>query len=148
MSNLNQLLIFRNSLSEDNKQICVGGQEGEDSCSGDSGGPLMIQNGNPPRWFLLGIVSYGASDCGKKDAPAVYTNVPQYIEWIRRKVLLSGPVSRSTSSKSSTPSIDKVKSTPGKVSKRMNDNLEPVLGLARMAAENPDSDTNMAENKF
>ena len=31
-----------------------------------SGGPLMRQNerGNPPYWYLAGLVSYGPSPCG------------------------------------------------------------------------------------
>lgn len=65
------------------KQLCVGGRQGEDSCNGDSGGPLMtVQQGEIPRWFVLGIVSYGALSCGEKDIPAIYTKVAAYLNWI------------------------------------------------------------------
>lgn len=32
-----------------------------DSCVGDSGSPIQIQNirNNPPYWYLAGVVSYG-----------------------------------------------------------------------------------------
>lgn len=35
-----------------------------------------------PRYYLLGIVSFGAKDCGKEPLPGVYTNVIKYISWI------------------------------------------------------------------
>lgn len=53
-----------------------------DSCTGDSGGPLM-QVGNSehgPRYYLNGIVSYGHNNCGR--APAVYTRVTAYLQFI------------------------------------------------------------------
>ncbi|XP_070502642.1 serine protease easter-like [Chironomus tepperi] len=65
-------------------QVCAGGKKGQDSCRGDSGGPLMRQNerGNPPYWYLAGLVSYGPSPCGLENWPGVYTRVGKYIEWI------------------------------------------------------------------
>lgn len=54
----------------------------QDSCTGDSGGPLM-QVGNSdhgPRYYLNGIVSYGHNNCGR--APAVYTRVTAYMQFI------------------------------------------------------------------
>ena len=63
-------------------QICAGGEAGVDSCSGDSGGPLMVQYGLET-WYAEGIVSFGLG-CGVKDWPAVYTNIPYYIPWITR----------------------------------------------------------------
>ena len=33
-------------------------------------------------WHLAGIVSYGASNCGTKDIPGVYTRVTRYLDWI------------------------------------------------------------------
>ncbi|XP_070505025.1 melanization protease 1-like isoform X1 [Chironomus tepperi] len=69
-----------------NKQICAGGEEGRDSCKGDSGGPLMrygnFPNSNFPYYVLVGIVSYGPRFCGTKDAPGVYTRVSEFIDWI------------------------------------------------------------------
>ena len=65
-------------------QICAGGQKGKDSCSGDSGGPLMYLERTPPEynWYLYGIVSFGPIQCGTKDFPGIYTLVPKYMKWI------------------------------------------------------------------
>ncbi|XP_011874753.1 PREDICTED: uncharacterized protein LOC105565840 [Vollenhovia emeryi] len=42
------------------QQMCVGGIPGEDSCGGDSGGPLMKVESldGPPKYYLIGIVSF------------------------------------------------------------------------------------------
>lgn len=51
------------------KQLCAGGEEGKDSCNGDSGGPLMgedLLNGFNPYTYLAGIVSFGPRACGTK----------------------------------------------------------------------------------
>lgn len=72
-----------------NTQLCAGGEKGKDSCSGDSGGPLMQQlmdeNGDF-RWYSLGIVSFGPSRCGMDKWPGVYTKVDSYIKWIDSKL--------------------------------------------------------------
>lgn len=48
-----------------NKQICVGDLEGRnDSCKGDSGGPLLILD-EQENVVIAGIVSYGLG-CAKK----------------------------------------------------------------------------------
>ncbi|KAL7024696.1 hypothetical protein ACKWTF_013172 [Chironomus riparius] len=57
----------------DDSQICAGGKKDEDSCNGDSGGPLM-KYGNFPNslaayYMLVGIVSFGPINCGTQDAP-------------------------------------------------------------------------------
>nr|CAD7428582.1 unnamed protein product [Timema monikensis] len=70
-------------------QICAGGDQGKDSCRGDSGGPLMAgeslqrntENVNG-RWFVMGVVSYGPDPCGKLGWPGVYTRVSEYMPWI------------------------------------------------------------------
>jgi len=65
-------------------QMCAGGISGKDSCTGDSGGPLMFLNKSPPEynWYLTAIVSFGPSPCGIKDWPGVYTKVQKYMPWI------------------------------------------------------------------
>lgn len=69
-------------------QVCGGGVEGEDSCNGDSGGPLMVvKEGGTPRWFVIGIVSYGALSCGGDKVPAIYTRVSAYLPWILDKLM-------------------------------------------------------------
>nr|XP_034178036.1 CLIP domain-containing serine protease 2-like [Osmia lignaria] len=70
-------------------QICAGGVEGEDSCSGDSGGPLMSEEKGSDgigRWTAVGVVSFGPSPCGFPDWPAVYTRVIDFIPWILSKL--------------------------------------------------------------
>lgn len=72
----------------DSLQLCAGGIQNEDSCRGDSGGPLMkLMNKNQQLfWVLYGIVSYGAYPCGQKNIPGVYTKVDQYVDWIQFKL--------------------------------------------------------------
>ena len=51
-----------------NGQICAGGVKGQDSCRGDSGGPLMTVDDTTdplrPYYYLAGLVSFGPSPCG------------------------------------------------------------------------------------
>ncbi|PSN45991.1 hypothetical protein C0J52_09757 [Blattella germanica] len=67
-------------------QICAGGERGRDSCEGDSGGPLMRGEQLGPddftRYYLLGLVSFGAKRCGSENLPGVYTDIPAYLDWI------------------------------------------------------------------
>jgi secreted trypsin-like serine protease len=49
-------------------KLCAGGEQGRDSCNGDSGGPLTY-NG-----MQIGIVSWGSVNCGDP-VPAVYVNI-------------------------------------------------------------------------
>ncbi|XP_054257943.1 CLIP domain-containing serine protease HP8-like [Macrosteles quadrilineatus] len=65
-------------------QFCAGGIIGRDSCSGDSGGPLMrpFSIDAPPKYFLVGIVSFGPKKCAETDSPGVYTKASDYMKWI------------------------------------------------------------------
>jgi len=78
----------------ESSKICAGGELNKDSCKGDSGSPLLasefLPNGevtedNSKQWFLMGIVSYGSSYCGK-GRPAVHTRVQDFIPWIRQVI--------------------------------------------------------------
>ncbi|XP_019847201.2 serine protease easter [Bactrocera dorsalis] len=72
----------------ESSQLCAGGDGGSDTCSGDSGGPLMFQdivNGKPV-YFAAGIVSFGPSLCGVADWPAIYTRVGAFIDWIESNI--------------------------------------------------------------
>ena len=66
-------------------QLCAGGEQGKDSCRGDSGGGLFThqegQNGDITPWYLIGITSFGSKDCGN-GRPGVYTRVSSFIPWI------------------------------------------------------------------
>lgn len=55
---------------------------GKDSCKGDSGGPLVVQLNQ--QWYQLGIVSWGAEQCGAADHFGVYTKVSRYTQWLSR----------------------------------------------------------------
>ncbi|XP_019718269.1 complement factor D [Hippocampus comes] len=48
----------------------------EDSCDGDSGGPLLY-NG-----VVVGITSNGGKKCGQIKKPGIYTIISHYTEWI------------------------------------------------------------------
>ncbi|XP_064550405.1 melanization protease 1 [Drosophila montana] len=69
-------------------QICAGGVEGIDSCRGDSGGPLIMEDFNEGygNYYLTGVVSYGPTPCGLSGWPGVYTLVSTYIEWIENTI--------------------------------------------------------------
>ncbi|XP_063375763.1 transmembrane protease serine 9 [Cydia amplana] len=60
--------------------LCAG-KASMDSCSGDSGGPLMVNEGG--RWTQVGVVSWGIG-CGKGHYPGVYTRVTAFLPWIQK----------------------------------------------------------------
>ncbi|KAH8305481.1 hypothetical protein KR018_010867 [Drosophila ironensis] len=62
--------------------ICAG-QAAKDSCSGDSGGPMVINDGG--RYTQVGIVSWGIG-CGKGQYPGVYTRVTSLLPWIYKNI--------------------------------------------------------------
>lgn len=66
-----------------NNMLCAGFEDGDkDSCSGDSGGPLMVLNpDNSGEYVQVGVVSFGKG-CGAKDAYGVYTRLSRFATWI------------------------------------------------------------------
>ncbi|KAJ8684399.1 hypothetical protein QAD02_020191 [Eretmocerus hayati] len=70
-------------------QICAGGERGKDTCTGDSGGPLMQRDSSTARWHAVGIVSFGPTLCGSSDWPGVYTKLHDYLPWLIEKLRLS-----------------------------------------------------------
>lgn len=66
-------------------QLCVGDLQGvKDSCNGDSGGPLFRGIGSDAVQY--GLVSFGDAQCASKDKPAVYTDVANYLGWIKQQM--------------------------------------------------------------
>ncbi|XP_022109262.1 mannan-binding lectin serine protease 1-like [Acanthaster planci] len=62
--------------------VCAGSREGgQDSCGGDSGGPLMLQEATTGRYFPYGIVSWGEG-CGAVGKYGVYTRIENFVDWI------------------------------------------------------------------
>ncbi|XP_064081006.1 uncharacterized protein LOC135197808 [Macrobrachium nipponense] len=57
--------------------LCAGGDEGEDVCRGDSGGPLFLQE----LLQVAGVVSAGYG-CGDVNFPGLYTRVDSFLAWI------------------------------------------------------------------
>ncbi|XP_018563886.1 serine protease 7-like [Anoplophora glabripennis] len=66
-------------------QVCAGGEELADSCTGDSGGPLMMQKDNDT-WYAAGVVSFGVG-CGTRGLPGVYTNIAKFLPWIKSQMV-------------------------------------------------------------
>ncbi|KAJ2372559.1 Plasma kallikrein [Coemansia sp. RSA 2607] len=84
----------------DGNYICVTTPDGRDTCSGDSGGPLLRRcNGDPAQqgaagsgaWVQLGITSYGDNSqrtddtvCAATDGAGFYTHAAAYLDWISK----------------------------------------------------------------
>lgn len=60
-------------------QFCALGKHNQDSCKGDSGGPVVWYDDYRPR--LVGLVSFGPG-CGADDTPGVYVDLAHYRGWI------------------------------------------------------------------
>ncbi|XP_031619775.1 serine protease easter-like [Contarinia nasturtii] len=78
----------RFNVSMKDGQFCAGGEEGFDSCRGDSGSPIIWYNDDeePPRWYALGIVSFGLAHCAQANFAGVYTRIDKYIGWILKNM--------------------------------------------------------------
>ncbi|XP_074600229.1 trypsin-like serine protease domain-containing protein masquerade isoform X2 [Brevipalpus obovatus] len=61
--------------------FCAGGEEGNDACQGDGGGPLVCEVDG--FYELTGLVSWGFG-CGRQDVPGVYVKVSNFIGWINQ----------------------------------------------------------------
>jgi len=73
---------YRERLQMDfNLQFCAGGEEGKDSCGGDSGGPVVYRPDINSNFHQVGLVSFGSRICGNR-IPGVYTNISSFLDWI------------------------------------------------------------------
>ncbi|XP_023349460.1 enteropeptidase [Eurytemora carolleeae] len=67
--------------------VCAGAKLDVDTCKGDGGGPLACKEpGTDNIYVQVGIVSWGV-DCGQKDTPGVYSNLPLAVCWIDNVVM-------------------------------------------------------------
>nr|CAD7592154.1 unnamed protein product [Timema genevievae] len=71
----------RGSFLITDNMICAAA-EGEDTCPGDSGGPVVVKEGDHQK--LVGLVSWGDGK-GDLNNPGIYTRVSQYRLWIFMK---------------------------------------------------------------
>jgi len=71
-------------------QMCTNSSDhSSTACQGDTGGPLMLLTYGygalieTPVYMQVGIVSHGPDECGGTlAAPAIFTRVSSYAEWI------------------------------------------------------------------
>ncbi|XP_044756933.1 serine protease snake-like [Coccinella septempunctata] len=67
-------------------QICAGSNQGNDTCHGDSGGPLQIKLAQDFNIYrIIGITSFGLF-CGQPNTPSFYTRISRYVDWIEKVV--------------------------------------------------------------
>lgn len=73
-----------------NTMMCAGKNypyKGYGFCSGDSGGPLIVDGGSAANDRQVGIVSWGPANCGAaENTPYVYTDVGAVFNWINGAV--------------------------------------------------------------
>jgi len=74
--------------------ICAGGREGQDTCKGDGGGPLICpindgtpydSNNRPTRYTMAGLIAWGVG-CGQAGIPGVYANVADSLCFLHHDV--------------------------------------------------------------
>ncbi|KAH8270133.1 hypothetical protein KR018_004313 [Drosophila ironensis] len=65
------------SLIVTSRVLCVDTPKAQSTCQGDSGGPLALNN------KLIGITSFGSADGCEAGAPAAFTRVTSYLDWIK-----------------------------------------------------------------
>lgn len=66
-------------------ELCAGGEQNKDSCSGDSGGALVASESDG-YWYQYGVVSWGRS-CGRKGTPGIYARVSSFLDWIKEHMV-------------------------------------------------------------
>ncbi|XP_052742106.1 brachyurin-like [Bicyclus anynana] len=63
-----------------NSNICTSSANGQSTCRGDSGGPLIVYINH--RRVLIGVTSFGARAGCEAGYPAAYSRVSYFIPWI------------------------------------------------------------------
>ena len=77
----------------DTSVLCSSSHGSGDSCKGDSGGPLIVNDGTEYQDYLAGIVSYGPVPCDGS-VPVLYGRVAYAQDWIERVVTKRGDTSK------------------------------------------------------
>ena len=78
VSNATCLSVYGSGITSN--MLCAGFDiGGRDSCSGDSGGPFIVEESGVD--YQIGVVSFG-SGCALAGVPGVYTRVANYFDWI------------------------------------------------------------------
>jgi len=60
------------------QMVCAGGRRNKDSCTGDSGGPLITKTDTTDPGKLIGVSSFGGQKCADLDFPGVNLNLNQH----------------------------------------------------------------------
>jgi secreted trypsin-like serine protease len=68
-----------NKFALDTSELCAGGEQGKDACTGDGGSPLVCQ-AQSGRWTVVGLVTWGVG-CASK-VPGVYARITYFRDWI------------------------------------------------------------------
>ena len=68
-----------------NAALCAAGDEGQQACYGDSGGPLIYYDDADRRPRVIGVVSSGRK-CGTTGEASRYTRVARARQWIERTI--------------------------------------------------------------
>ena len=55
------------------------------TCTGDSGGPLVCR-ADAGTWNIVGLASFGGSDCTKEGIPRALTRVDNFVDWVHQTV--------------------------------------------------------------
>ena len=69
-----------------NGTLCAGGDGKKGTCSGDSGGPLLMKGSSAQNDVQIGVTSLGPEDCAEDGYPDVFTRVSYVAQWIDGQV--------------------------------------------------------------
>jgi len=67
-------------------QLCAGLGNGQDSCTGDSGGPMSWWDSSAKQWYLQGVISFGGTPCGGQGVVGNYVKVASYLPWLKEQL--------------------------------------------------------------
>jgi secreted trypsin-like serine protease len=101
--------------------ICAGNMTSgaQDSCGGDSGGPLLIPglSTSASDDIQVGISSFG-EECGHPDFPGVYTRLSTYLPWIQDTICQNSQMKPSYCIKSRKPTKPRPTMKPKKPTRK------------------------------